>query len=276
MADRLRIAIADDHPLFRAGIVHALCSSRFLEVVGEAESAEDAVYIAKEALPDIMLLDVSMPGGGIEAARAIARLCPKVKIIMVTVSESEQDLARALEAGAMGYLLKGTSGPELHETILAVSRGKSCITPRLDVRLLSQATQQLLELEVRVLALVARGLTNKEAGQTLQLSEKAIKHHMTSIMKKLQVRNRVQAVLAFQNTRGMTNKNGAVMCRAASMNAVPAGTRGSRKLAQRIRRRSVPIAKFATLCRKSRTNFANPEQPFLRPALQPPGPEQLE
>src|SRR5215475_5264816 len=150
MADRLRIAIADDHPLFRAGIVHALCSSRFLEVVGEAESAEDAVYIAKEALPDIMLLDVSMPGGGIEAARAIARLCPKVKIIMVTVSESEQDLARALEAGAMGYLLKGTSGPELHETILAVSRGKSCITPRLDVRLLSQATQQLLELEVRV------------------------------------------------------------------------------------------------------------------------------
>jgi len=163
MADRLRIVIVDDHPLFREGVLHTLCSSEFLEVVGEAESAEDAVRLAREALPDIMLLDVRMPGGGIEAARSIARVCPKVKIIMVTVSESEQDVAQALEAGAMGYVLKGTSGHELHNTILAVSRGKSSITPRLDARLLSQATQQLMELEVQVLALVARGLTNKEA-----------------------------------------------------------------------------------------------------------------
>ncbi len=148
-------------------------SSKFVEIVGEGGSAEDAVRIAREALPDIMLLDVGMPGGGIEAARSIARVCPNVKMIMLTVSESEQDVAQALEAGAMGYVLKGTSGPELHKTILAVSRGKSYITPRLDVRLLSLATRrkptevtdlpELMEREVQVLAQVARGLTNKRS-----------------------------------------------------------------------------------------------------------------
>lgn len=229
--------------------MRTLCSSKFLEVVGEGESAEDVVRIAREALPDIMLLDVRMPGGGIEAARSIARVCPKVKIIMVTVSESEQDVAQALEAGAMGYVLKGTSGHELHNTILAVSRGESFITPRLDVRLPSRGTQQLMELELQVLALVARGLTNKEVGRTLRLSEKAIKHHMTSIRKKLQVRNRVEAVLAFQNTRDMTNKNGAVMSRAASLNGVLSDPGHASDA-------SVPIAKFVTLCRKCRTNFA--------------------
>src|SRR5262245_23530590 len=229
MADRLRIAIVDDHPLFREGVLHTLCSSKFLEVVGEGDSAEDAVRIAREALPDIMLLDVRMPGGGIEAASSIARGWPQVKIIMVTVSESEQDVAQALEVGAMGYVLKGTSGHELHKTILAASRGESFITPRPDVCLPSQGTQQLMELELQVLALVARGLTNKEAGRTLRLSEKAIKHHTTSNMKKLQVRNRVQAVVAFQNARDLTNKNGAVMSRAASINAIPADTQGSRQ-----------------------------------------------
>jgi len=103
MADRLRIAIVDDHPLFREGVLHTLCSSKFLEVVGEGDSAEDAVRIAREALPDIMLLDVRMPGGGIEAASSIARVCPKVKIIMVTVSESEQDVAQALEVGSQRH-----------------------------------------------------------------------------------------------------------------------------------------------------------------------------
>ena len=137
MADRLRVAIADDHPLFREGVVHTLRSSNFVEVVGEAGSAEDAIRIAREALPDIMLLDVGMPGGGIEAARSIARVCPNVKIIMLTVSESEQDVAQALEAGAKGYVLKGMSGLELRKTILAVWRGKSYFPASLDARLLS-------------------------------------------------------------------------------------------------------------------------------------------
>jgi len=246
MADRLRVAIADDHPLFREGVVHTLRSSKFLEVVGEAGSAQDAVRIAREALPDIMLLDLSMPGGGIEAARSIARVCPNVKMIMLTVSKREQDIAQALEAGAMGYVLKDTSGPELHRTILAVWRGKSYITPRLDVRLLSLATRrkpteatdlpELIEREVQVLAQVARGLTNQEVARTLQLSEKTVKHHMTNIMQKLQVRNRVEAVLAFQNARSMKNKNVAAMSEPACINGGQSDTRRSRQTGRRIRR----------------------------------------
>ena len=143
MGDRLRVAIIDDHPLFREGVVHTLRSAaRVLDVVGEGGTAEDAVRIAKEELPDILLLDVSMPGGGIEAARLIARVCPIVKMIMLTVSENEDDVAQSLEAGAKGYVLKGTSGPELLKTMFAISRGESYVTPGLAARLLTHAIRQ--------------------------------------------------------------------------------------------------------------------------------------
>ena len=208
MADRLRVAIFDDHPLFREGVVHTLRSAKVLEVVGEGGSADDAVRIARQELPDIALLDVSMPGGGIEAARSIARVCPIVKMIMLTVSESEQDVAQALEAGAKGYVLKGTSGSELLKTMFAISRGESYVTPGLAARLLTHATRQepapasdlpeLTEREAQILAQVARGFTNKEIARTLAISEKTVKHYMTNIMQKLQVRNRVEAALAFR------------------------------------------------------------------------------
>lgn len=208
MADRLRVAIFDDHPLFREGVVHTLRSAKVLEVVGEGGSADDAVRIARQELPDIVLLDVSMPGGGIEAARSIARVCPIVKMIMLTVSESEQDVAQALEAGAKGYVLKGTSGSELLKTMFAISRGESYVTPGLAARLLTHATRQeparasdlpdLTEREAQILAQVARGFTNKEIARTLAISEKTVKHYMTNIMQKLQVRNRVEAALAFR------------------------------------------------------------------------------
>src|SRR4029079_6388125 len=97
-------------------------SARVLDVVGEGGTAEDALRIAKEELPDILLLDVSMPGGGIEAAGLIARVCPIVKMIMLTVSENEDDVAQALEAGAKAYILKGTSRPELPQTLFATAR----------------------------------------------------------------------------------------------------------------------------------------------------------
>ena len=208
MSNRLRVAIVDDHPLFREGVVHTLRSARELEVVGEGGSADDAVRIANQELPDILLLNVSMPGGGMEAARSIARACPIVKMIMLTVSENEQDVAQALEAGAKGYVLKGTSGSELLKTLFAVSRGKSYITPGLAARLLTHVKRQepgqaapLLELTERgeqILAHVARGLTNKEIARALSLSEKTIKHHMTNIMQKLRVRNRVEAAMVFR------------------------------------------------------------------------------
>ena len=208
MSDRLRVAIIDDHPLFREGVVHTLRSARVLDVVGEGGTADDAVRIARQELPDIVLLDVSMPGGGLEAARSIARVCPIVKTIVLTVSESEQDVAQALEAGVKGYVLKGTSGSELLKTMFAISRGESYVSPGLAARLLTQVRRQepvqgaalpeLTEREGQILAQVARGLTNKEIARALSLSEKTVKHHMTNVMQKLQVRNRVEAALAFR------------------------------------------------------------------------------
>jgi two-component system, NarL family, nitrate/nitrite response regulator NarL len=210
MADRLRVGIIDDHPLFREGLVHTLRSDRALDIVGEGATAEDAVRIAKEKRPDILLLDVSMPGGGIEAMRSIVQASPVVKVIMLTVSESEDDVAQALEAGAKGYVLKGTSGPELIKTMFAVSKGESYVTPALAARLLMHVPRQeqepsraatlpeLTEREAQILAQVARGLTNKEIARALSLSEKTVKHHMTNVMQKLQVRNRVEAAMVFR------------------------------------------------------------------------------
>lgn len=208
MSDRLRVAIIDDHPLFREGVAYTLRSARGLDVVGEGGSADDAVRIARQQAPDIVLLDVSMPGGGIEAARSIARICPDARTIMLTVSETEQDVSQALDAGVKGYVLKGTSGSRLLETIFAVSRGESYVTPGLAARLLtlgrrpeparSTLLPELTEREGQILAQVARGLTNKEIARAMSLSEKTVKHHMTNVMQKLQVRNRVEAAMVYR------------------------------------------------------------------------------
>jgi two-component system nitrate/nitrite response regulator NarL len=208
MSNRLRIAVVDDHPIFREGVVHTLRGARVLDIVGEGATAEDAIHIAQKELPDILLLDLSMPGGGIEATRSIVRISPFIKVIVLTISEREDDVTKALEAGAKGYVLKGTSGSALVETLLAISRGESYVTPTLAARLLSHATRQeptrapslpeLTEREAEILAQVARGLTNKEIARALTLSEKTVKHHMTNIMQKLQVRNRVEAAMIFR------------------------------------------------------------------------------
>jgi two-component system nitrate/nitrite response regulator NarL len=210
MTDRIRVAVIDDHPLFREGVAHTIRSSKVLEVVAEGACAEDAIRIVKDELPDIVLLDVSMPGGGIEAARAITQSCPFVKTIMLTVSESEEHVSQALAAGAQGYVLKGTSGPELINTMRAVARGESYVSPGLAARLLTIARRppqssndagdlpELTRREEGILDHVARGMTNKEIARTLNISEKTVKHYMTNIMQKLHVRNRVEAVLAFQ------------------------------------------------------------------------------
>jgi two-component system, NarL family, nitrate/nitrite response regulator NarL len=201
----LSVAVIDDHPLFCEGVVDTLRSSHAADVVGVGGTAGDAVRIANEERPDVLLLDVGIPGSGIEAVRSISRVCPIVKIIMLTVSENEEDVAQALEAGAKGYVLKGTSGPELLKAMLAVSRGELYVTPGLAARLLRQeppsltALSDLTEREAQILAQVARGLTNKEIARELSLSEKTVKHHMTNVMQKLQVRNRVEAAMIFRN-----------------------------------------------------------------------------
>jgi len=210
MTERIRVAVVDDHPIFREGVAFTIRSSQAFEIVAEGSSADDAIRIAKDLLPDVILLDVSMPGGGIEAARVISAACPVVKVIMLTVSEQEEDVTQALEAGANGYILKGTSGTDLLTTLQSVSRGESYVSPGLAARLLAVSMRNvrqqtrpaeqvdLTKREEQILELVARGLTNKEIANTLNISEKTVKHYMTNVMQKLQVRNRVEAVLALQ------------------------------------------------------------------------------
>jgi two-component system, NarL family, nitrate/nitrite response regulator NarL len=202
----IRIAVIDDHPLFRSGVIQILTASKAFEVVGEGSCARDAIHIAKETNPNIILLDISMPGSGLEAAAVISQQCPEVNIIMLTASEAEENVTASLECGAKGYVLKGTSGPELIRVAQAICIGDSYVTPTLAAKLLTQLRQtkkrqeaeghsELTSREEEVLDHVSRGLTNKEIARQLALSEKTVKHYMTIIMQKLQVRNRVEAVL---------------------------------------------------------------------------------
>jgi DNA-binding NarL/FixJ family response regulator len=207
MTEPLQIAIVDDHPLFREGVAHTLAAYPDIEVVGEGESAADALRIASERIPDVMLLDVSMPGGGVNAVRGIAAAFPVIKLVMLTVSENEDDVTAALRAGARAYVLKGVAARELVRIIRAVAAGEVYVTPSLASSLLfdltggksgAQATsplEVLTERERQILEGVAAGDSNKEIAAQLSLSEKTVKHHMTNILQKLQVRNRVEAAL---------------------------------------------------------------------------------
>ncbi len=207
MIEPLQIAIIDDHPLFREGVVHTLGAQPDIEVVGEGESAADALRIVAERMPDILLLDVSMPGGGLNAVRQIAAAFPVVKVVMLTVSETEDDVTAALRAGARAYVLKGVASRELARIIRSVAAGEVYVTPSLAASLLYELTggrglhatpnplDGLTEREHQILERVAAGDSNKEIGVQLGVSEKTVKHHMTNILQKLQARNRVEAAL---------------------------------------------------------------------------------
>lgn len=209
MIEKIRVAVVDDHPLFREGVAHTLSNAPDIEVVGTGSSGKDALRLAQDLLPDLMLLDVNMPGGGIDAVRSITQTCPVVKLIMLSVSENLDHVSDALQAGAKGYILKQVSGSDLVNTVRGVQAGDSYVTPALAARLLSQArrwneSEQLAEdqlssltaREEEILAHVSTGLTNKEIARNLHLSDKTVKRYMTNIMQKLHVRNRVEAVLA--------------------------------------------------------------------------------
>lgn len=211
MSEKIQIVIVDDHPLFREGVVYTLQAEADIEVVGEGSNAEEAIRLAQDLLPDLILLDIAMPGGGINAARAIATACPVTRIVMLTVSEAEEDVTAALKAGARAYILKGVSSRELVRILRAVYTGDGYVTPTLAASLLFEMTNSaagsrqpasllddLTERERQILELVAAGQSNKEIGQQLFLSEKTVKHHMTNILQKLQVRNRVEAALLAQ------------------------------------------------------------------------------
>ncbi|HSV25477.1 MAG TPA: response regulator transcription factor [Xanthobacteraceae bacterium] len=206
MSSPIRIAVVDDHPLYREGICQTLTGAEGLEVVAEGSTAAGALKAAQECLPDIILLDLGIPGGGINAAANIAGVCPSVRIIMLTASESEQDVASALQAGARGYILKGSSGPEVIETVRVVYRGEHYVAASLGARLLIKISKRteavandtprdLTSREGEIIALVSQGMSNKEVARKLKCTERTVKYHMTSIMQKCGVQNRVQAVL---------------------------------------------------------------------------------
>ncbi len=206
------LVVVDDHPLYREGVVRTLATEAGFDVVGVGASADEAVSLVAGKTPDIALLDISMPGSGLTAAQRIADAYPAVKIVMLTVSEQDEDVHAALKAGASGYVLKGVGGAELVAVIRQVAGGASYVSPVLAARLLKQAGQggetgpagrldTLTDREREILAHVADGMSNKEVARTLDLQEKTVKHHMTSILKKLQVRNRVEAAILARESR---------------------------------------------------------------------------
>lgn len=202
----IRIGIIDDHPLLREGVANTLRKRSDFKIVEQGSNADDARSIAARLLPDVLLMDVNMPGDPFAAVHDISCRQPEVKVLMLTVSESEEDAYCALEAGARGYLLKGISGPELVNAIRDVARGNIHITPEFERKLLSNFKRREHELrkidlthrEEQVIREVSRGLTNKEVADRLSISEKTVKYYMTCVMQKLNARNRVEAVAALR------------------------------------------------------------------------------
>jgi two-component system NarL family response regulator len=208
--DAIRVMICDDHALFRRGLIMVLESEDGIAVVGEAEDGEEAVAKAEELAPDVVLMDVRMPRvSGIEATRKIAEAVPTARILMLTVSDEEDDLYEAIKAGATGYLLKEISIEEVATAIRAVVSGQSLISPSMASKLLSEFTNlskkaderqsvptpRLTDRELEVLKLVAQGMSNREIATELYISENTVKNHVRNILEKLHLHSRMEAVV---------------------------------------------------------------------------------
>jgi DNA-binding NarL/FixJ family response regulator len=209
-ADPIRVLVVDDHALFRRGLQMVLGSEDDIEVVGEASDGAEAISVATETTPDIVLMDVRMPRrGGIDATTAIKDAVPRSKIIMLTISDEEADLYDAIKAGAMGYLLKEISIEEVASAVRAVHNGQSLISPSMASKLLTEfasmikktddrqqvPTPRLTDREMEVLKLVAKGLNNRDIAKQLFISENTVKNHIRNILEKLQLHSRMEAVV---------------------------------------------------------------------------------
>lgn len=212
MPSPIRILLADDHPLFREGVAHSLGAEPDFEVIAQVGSGEEAVALAQSLHPDMVLLDVTMPGmGGIAAAGKIATNSLQIRIMMLTVSENRENLMAALKAGAHGYVLKGVSASELRAITRHVAAGEAYVTPALAADMLTEFSHphppdsfsELTARETEILKLLSQGLTNRAIGERLFLSEKTVKHYMTNILQKLHVRSRTEAALIAMQ-RGMS------------------------------------------------------------------------
>ena len=205
----IRVVIADDHDLYRRGMQVVVELDGTARVVGEASNGVDAVEVCSRVQPEVVLMDVRMPGvGGIEACRRIREAVPSARILMLTMSDDESDLFEAIKAGASGYLLKDLPGEEVASAIRRVHDGQAIIPPGMAATLLAEFTRLsqepqpvtgsaplLTDREVEVLRLVARGMANREIADQLVISENTVKNHVRNILEKLHLHSRVEAAV---------------------------------------------------------------------------------
>jgi DNA-binding NarL/FixJ family response regulator len=202
--DVIRILIADDHPMFRFGLRTRLSAEKEMEVVGEASTGEEAVTLAASLEPDVVVMDLNLPGiHGIEATRRIRETHPQIAVLVVTMFDDDSVFA-AMRAGARGYLLKGAEGEETVRAIKAVSHGEAIFSPSIALRLMNyfatphpaaiQSFPELTEREHEILSLIAAGLTNIAIAGRLTLSPKTVRNYVSTIFGKLQVADRTEAV----------------------------------------------------------------------------------
>jgi DNA-binding NarL/FixJ family response regulator len=203
----VRILIADDHPHFRDGLRALLLSAPDVEVMGEARDGEEAIRLAARLQPDVILMDLNMPGmGGIEATRRILHTSPHISVLVVSMYEDDDSVFAALKAGARGYLLKGALKAEILRAIRAVTSGEAIFGPAIARRLMQyfsaprpdvprEAFPELTDREREILELIARHETNPEIAKRLHLSQKTVRNHVSNIFTKLQVSDRAQAII---------------------------------------------------------------------------------
>lgn len=206
-ADPLKVLIADDHTIFRDGLRTLLESATGTVVAGEAASGEEAVALAESLQPDVVIMDIEMPGvNGIEATRRIVHHSPHIRILIVTMHEDDHMVFKAMRAGALGYVLKGAKHAEMLRAIRAVGHGEAIFSPEIATRMMEyfsnlkplkipRVLPELTDREREVLDLIARGHRNPEIAEELIVSPKTVSNHISNIFSKLQVADRAQAIL---------------------------------------------------------------------------------
>lgn len=217
--DSLRILLVDDHVLFRKGIASLLTGREDVTIVGEASDGDEAVILAQQTIPDVILMDVNMPRqNGIETVKIIKREMPHIHIVMLTVSDDDNDLFEAIKSGAKGYLLKNLEPQELYGMLDRLRQGEAPISGAMAAKILREfqypehnqtkkgdTVDELTAREVEVLEQVVTGASNKEIADTLHITENTVKIHLRNILEKLHVQNRIQAAV-YAVREGLVNK----------------------------------------------------------------------